>query len=183
MAERFDRIWHNARLATVRKDLPDLGVIERGAIAMRDGRIAFAGAQADLPANVDAVQRIDCEGRWITPGLIDCHTHLVYAGNRAHEFELRLQGATYEEIAGRQRGRPSRERAAAARRADRRGRHHARDQVRLWAQCRDRDAPALRRAHAGPQSGNLHPHHVSRRPCAAHGSAGRQGSLYRPRLR
>ena len=44
-------------------------------------------------------ERIDCEGRWITPGLIDCHTHLVYAGDRAHEFELRLDGATYEEIA------------------------------------------------------------------------------------
>ena len=49
MAERFDRIWHHARLATVRRDLPDLGVIERGVIAMRDGRIAFAGAQSDFP--------------------------------------------------------------------------------------------------------------------------------------
>jgi imidazolonepropionase len=99
MAERFDRIWHHARLATVRRDLPDLGVIERGVIAMRDGRIAFAGAQADFPADAEAAQRVDCEGRWITPGLIDCHTHLVYGGNRAHEFELRLQGASYEEIA------------------------------------------------------------------------------------
>ncbi len=99
MAERFDRIWHHARLATVRRDLPDLGVIERGVIAMRDGRIAFAGAQSDFPADAEAAQRIDCEGRWITPGLIDCHTHLVYGGNRAHEFELRLQGASYEEIA------------------------------------------------------------------------------------
>jgi len=99
MAERFDRIWHNARLATVRGDLADVGVIERGVIAMRDGRIAFAGDQADFPANADAAQRVNCEGRWITPGLIDCHTHLVYGGNRAHEFELRLQGASYEEIA------------------------------------------------------------------------------------
>ena len=99
MAERFDRIWHHARLATVRRDLPDLGVIERGVIAMRDGHIAFAGAQSDFPADAEAAQRIDCEGRWITPGLIDCHTHLVYGGNRAHEFELRLQGASYEEIA------------------------------------------------------------------------------------
>ena len=54
MAERFDRIWHNARLATMRADLPDLGVIERGVVAARDGRIVFAGAQADLPANADA---------------------------------------------------------------------------------------------------------------------------------
>ena len=99
MAERFDRIWHNARLATMRGDLADLGVIERGVIATKDGRIAFAGAQSDLPANADAPQRTDCEGRWITPGLIDCHTHLVFGGNRAHEFELRLQGASYEEIA------------------------------------------------------------------------------------
>jgi imidazolonepropionase len=99
MAERFDRIWHNARLATVRRDLPDLGVIERGVVAARDGRIAFAGAQSDFPADANAAERIDCEGRWITPGLIDCHTHLVYGGNRAHEFELRLAGASYEEIA------------------------------------------------------------------------------------
>src|SRR5256885_13896471 len=99
MAERFDRIWHNARLVTVRGDLPDLGGIERGLVAMRDGRIDFAGAQSDFPVSADAIERVDCEGRWITPGLIDCHTHLVYGGNRAHEFELRLQGASYEEIA------------------------------------------------------------------------------------
>src|SRR5215211_3107413 len=99
MAERFDRIWHNARLATIRGDLPDLGVIEGGVIAARDGRIAFAGSRSDFPSDADAAERIDCGGRWITPGLIDCHTHLVFGGNRAHEFELRLQGASYEEIA------------------------------------------------------------------------------------
>src|SRR5215207_5254907 len=99
MAERFDRIWHNARLATVRGDLPDLGVTEHGVIAARDGRIAFAGNRSDFPSDADAAERIDCGGRWITPGLIDCHTHLVFGGNRAHEFELRLQGASYEEIA------------------------------------------------------------------------------------
>jgi imidazolonepropionase len=99
MAERFDRIWHNARLATVREDWPGLGVIESGVIAARDGRIAFAGADSDLPADADASDRIDCEGRWITPGLVDCHTHLVFGGDRAHEFELRLQGASYEDIA------------------------------------------------------------------------------------
>ena len=99
MAGRFDRIWHNARLATLRADLPELGIIERGVIAARDGRIVFAGAQSDFAPDGDALQRIDCAGRWITPGLIDCHTHLVFGGNRAHEFELRLQGASYEEIA------------------------------------------------------------------------------------
>src|SRR6187397_1981794 len=99
MAERFDRIWHNARLASVRGGRPDLGVIEHGVIAARDGRIVFAGARSDFPSSADAAERIDCAGRWITPGLVDCHTHLVFGGNRAHEFELRLQGASYEEIA------------------------------------------------------------------------------------
>jgi imidazolonepropionase len=99
MAERFDRIWHNARLATVREDWPGLGVIESGVIAARDGRIAFAGADSDFPADADAAERIDCEGHWITPGLVDCHTHLVFGGDRAHEFELRLRGASYEDIA------------------------------------------------------------------------------------
>jgi imidazolonepropionase len=99
MAERFDRIWHNARLATMREDLPDLGVIEHGLIAARDGSIVFAGARSDFPSDADAAERIDCAGRWVTPGLVDCHTHLVFGGNRAHEFELRLKGASYEEIA------------------------------------------------------------------------------------
>jgi imidazolonepropionase len=99
MAESFDRIWRNARLATLRGDLPDLGVVERGVIAMRDGRIVFAGNSSGFPIDADAPERIDCEGRWVTPGLVDCHTHLVFGGNRAHEFELRLQGVSYEEIA------------------------------------------------------------------------------------
>src|SRR4051794_11658699 len=96
---RFDTIWHDARLATLEPDRPGLGVIENGAVAAKDGRIAFAGAMADLPAGWDAAKRVPLDGRWITPGLIDCHTHLVYAGDRAHEFELRLAGASYEEIA------------------------------------------------------------------------------------
>src|SRR5215218_7857020 len=99
MAERFDRIWHKARLATMRADRPDLGEIEHGVIAARGGRIVYAGSQTDFPASADAADRIDCGGRWITPGLVDCHTHLVYGGNRAHEFELRVKGASYEEIA------------------------------------------------------------------------------------
>jgi imidazolonepropionase len=95
----FDRIWHNARLATLAPGADGLGIVEGGAVAAKDGRIAFVGAQADLPTDTGAAERIDCEGRWITPGLIDCHTHLVFGGNRAHEFELRLKGASYEEIA------------------------------------------------------------------------------------
>jgi imidazolonepropionase len=96
---RFDKIWLNARLATLAPERPGLGIVEPGAVAAVDGRIAFAGATADLPHGWDAAERIDLAGRWITPGLIDCHTHLVYAGNRAHEFELRLADASYEEIA------------------------------------------------------------------------------------
>ncbi|WP_211201137.1 imidazolonepropionase [Bosea sp. BK604] len=74
------------------------GAIEDGLIAAKDGRIVWVGARKDAPAFV-ARETVDCGGRWITPGLIDCHTHLVYGGDRAHEFELRLQGASYEEIA------------------------------------------------------------------------------------
>jgi imidazolonepropionase len=96
---RFDHVWFNARLATLADGQEGLGIVEDGAIASEGGRIAFAGPAKDLPARWDAVERTDCEGRWITPGLVDCHTHLVYGGDRAHEFELRLKGASYEEIA------------------------------------------------------------------------------------
>lgn len=99
MSEHFDRIWHNARLATLREDLPGLGIIEDGVVAARDGRIGFAGRRSDFPSDAFAPDRIECAGRWVTPGLVDCHTHLVFGGNRAHEFELRLEGASYEEIA------------------------------------------------------------------------------------
>ena len=91
-----DRLWKNARLATLTGD--GLGIVEDGLLAARDGRIVFAGAAGDAPA-LDPAETIDCGGRWITPGLVDCHTHIVYGGNRAHEFELRLAGASYEEIA------------------------------------------------------------------------------------
>src|SRR5215469_1945230 len=94
---KCDRVWRGARLATMAAP-PGLGIVEKGVIASKDGRIVYAGAEADAPA-LDAAETIDCEGRWITPGLVDCHTHIVYGGNRAHEFELRLAGASYEEIA------------------------------------------------------------------------------------
>jgi imidazolonepropionase len=96
---RVDRIWYNARLATLSPSRPGLGAVENGLIAAIGGRIAFAGAAADAPSGFTAPEQIDCEGRWITPGLIDCHTHLVHGGNRSREFELRLNGATYEDIA------------------------------------------------------------------------------------
>ena len=94
----FDTIWLDTRLVTLAPQAPGIGTIERGAIAARDGRIAFAGPIAELPAGWDAISRVALDGRWITPGLIDCHTHLVYAGDRAQEFELRLAGASYQDI-------------------------------------------------------------------------------------
>jgi imidazolonepropionase len=95
-----ETIWLNARLATLAADRPGLGVVERGAVAAREGRIVFVGEAEELPAAWRAnAHVVDCEGRWITPALIDCHTHLVHAGDRAREFEMRLAGASYEEIA------------------------------------------------------------------------------------
>lgn len=93
-----DRVWTGGRLATLDPGRPGLGVIDNGAIASSNGRIVWVGQVGGMPA-FDSRERIDLAGRWVTPGLIDCHTHLVYGGNRAHEFELRLAGATYEEIA------------------------------------------------------------------------------------
>ncbi|RVD58766.1 imidazolonepropionase [Mesorhizobium sp. M2D.F.Ca.ET.185.01.1.1] len=94
------RVWRNARLATMAEGAAGLGIVEKGAIAARDGLIIYAGLEAGMPAAAgQGAETIDCERRWITPGLIDCHTHLVYAGNRANEFEMRLAGATYEEVA------------------------------------------------------------------------------------
>jgi imidazolonepropionase len=93
-------LWHNARLATLSSHSEGLGVIEKGAIAVKGGHIVFAGNEADLPDELQALSSsVDCEGRWITPALIDCHTHLVFGGNRALEFEMRLNGASYEDIA------------------------------------------------------------------------------------
>ncbi|MBA4226079.1 MAG: imidazolonepropionase [Hyphomonas sp.] len=92
------RIWTNARLATMSPRLPGLGIVEKGALAAEGERITYAGSADEAPPT-DGHEVIDCEGRWLLPGLIDCHTHLVWAGSRAHEFERRLAGASYEEIA------------------------------------------------------------------------------------
>jgi imidazolonepropionase len=74
------------------------GAIDDGALAIRDGRIAWVGPRAEAPRWA-ADEVFDARGGWLTPGLVDAHTHLVYAGNRAHEFELRLAGASYEDVA------------------------------------------------------------------------------------
>ena len=96
---RCDRIWRNARLVTLAANRAGLGEIEDSVVACRDGIIVFAGPAHDAPADLDAAEIVNCDGRWITPGLIDCHTHLVHGGNRANEFEMRLAGVSYEAIA------------------------------------------------------------------------------------
>lgn len=96
---KCDRIWRDARLATMAPGGTGLGTVDHGIIAVRHGQIVYAGPADAAPRGLDAPDVIPCDGRWITPGLIDCHTHLVHGGNRALEFELRLGGATYEQIA------------------------------------------------------------------------------------
>ena len=89
-----------ARLATMVAGDTPYGLIEEGALAIaEDGRIAYAGPGANLPDALSAWPQSSVDGRLVTPGLIDCHTHIVHGGNRAREFELRLEGASYEEIA------------------------------------------------------------------------------------
>jgi len=94
-------LWHNARLATLNPLAgPDgWGLIERGAILTEGERIAWVGALAELPADLKPARSVDLGGALVTPGLVDCHTHLVYGGHRAAEFEMRLNGASYEAIA------------------------------------------------------------------------------------
>jgi len=92
-----DHVFSNARLVTMAGE--GMGAIERGAVVVAGGRIAYAGPDSECPTGLSGIESTDCEGRVITPGLIDCHTHLVFGGNRAREFEMRLDGASYEEIA------------------------------------------------------------------------------------
>ena len=96
--KRWDSLWVNGSLATLDDGY---GLIKNGAIAVKNGQITWVGEQAELPDLPENLARDvhDLAGRCLTPGLIDCHTHLVYAGNRYHEFELRLQGASYAAIA------------------------------------------------------------------------------------
>lgn len=93
MAVVFDALFTNVHLATM---VGGYGELRDGAVAVHDGRIAWIGARADAPV---ATTVHDGGGSWLTPGLIDCHTHIVHAGNRSDEFEARLNGATYEDIA------------------------------------------------------------------------------------
>ncbi len=96
---RWDRLWTDVHLATMTD--PSLGIVRNGAIAASDGRIAWVGPAAELSAPPDhlAAEVIPCEGAWLTPGLIDCHTHIVFGGDRTGDFRRRLHGESYEQIA------------------------------------------------------------------------------------
>ena len=102
-----DSLWTGVHLATMAEtgsitgSTRGYGEIRDAALVVRAGRIVWLGRRADRPAELQADRIIDGGGAWITPGLIDCHTHIVYAGNRSDEFEARLNGATYAEIAQR----------------------------------------------------------------------------------
>ncbi len=100
---RCDSLWTGVHLATMAEtgSAAGYGEIRDAVLAVRAGRIVWLGQRADMPAKLHAEQTIDGGGAWITPGLVDCHTHIVYAGNRSDEFEARLNGATYAEIAQR----------------------------------------------------------------------------------
>ncbi|MGS2724673.1 imidazolonepropionase [Porticoccus sp. GXU_MW_L64] len=101
----WNHLWINARLATMNNcgeySGEPYGMIDNGAVGIQGDRIVWLGAMADLPGEPGALaqQVTDCHGQLVTPGLIDCHTHLVYGGDRSSEFEMRLNGASYEEIA------------------------------------------------------------------------------------
>ncbi len=97
---QFDAIWHNIHLATMTDNGKAYGAVHDAALAVKDGLIAWCGPKAELPpCDLLATPLYDGQGQWLVPGFIDCHTHLVYAGSRANEFEMRLNGASYQEIA------------------------------------------------------------------------------------
>lgn len=116
----WDTLWIDTNLATFDDTGEPYGQIFDGAIAARGGTIAWLGPREELLAPYEPLAKkvISCGGRWITPGLVDCHTHLVFGGNRAQEFEERLGGASYEEIARRGGGINSTVRATRAARED-----------------------------------------------------------------
>ncbi|XOV79721.1 MAG: imidazolonepropionase [Aestuariibacter sp.] len=92
-------IWRNANIATMSSGLSNDSLIYDGALVTKGETIVWTGPVTDIPAEFTHSETIDCQGDWLLPGFIDCHTHLVFAGNRAAEFEMRLQGKSYEEIA------------------------------------------------------------------------------------
>ena len=98
MSQRCDWLLINARLATLEGDGQSYGEVSDGALAIEGDKIVWIGPKRELPP-LKAERHLDCAGAWLTPGLIDCHTHLVYGGDRADEFERRLEGESYSAIA------------------------------------------------------------------------------------
>lgn len=96
-----DTLWTNAQVATMQKSGKAYGMLHQGAVAVLNGEICWLGSMHDLPHSLQesAKKIVDCKGKLVTPGLIDCHTHIIYGGDRVNEFELRQQGASYSEIA------------------------------------------------------------------------------------
>ena len=170
---RFDTIWLDARLATLDARPPGLGVVERGAVAATDGRIAFAGADggaADRLGRGASASSSTAAGS--RPGLIDCHTHLVYAGDRAHEFELRLAGRLLRgDRARRRRHRLDRE--GDARRE--RGRARRRKRCRGSTRCSPKASPRSRSSRATASIARARRKHAARRAPARPRARRRRG--------
>jgi len=100
MTSTWQTLLINVNLATMTEGNSSYGAIKLGALAIANGKIAWLGLAKDLPDyDTNSITIIDGKGKWLTPGLVDCHTHLVYGGNRANEFEMRLEGKSYQEIA------------------------------------------------------------------------------------
>ena len=94
----WDLLLTNTRIATMQESDVPYGVIENGALGIADGKIAWVGRESELPSGINC-RTLSLHDRWLTPALIDCHTHVVFGGNRAEDFEQRLMGVSYEEIA------------------------------------------------------------------------------------
>src|SRR5271165_6013526 len=101
MHKKWDRVWSGANIATMVAGGEPYGKLNDAALAVAGEHIAWIGpsAEAARSAAAHGVPVEECRGRWLTPGLIDCHTHLIYGGDRVEEFEMRLGGASYEQIA------------------------------------------------------------------------------------
>ena len=141
-------------------EMRELAIIRDGAMLFRDGKIEAVGSRGEIEALLTSdVQIIDAEGRVVTPGFVDAHTHLVFAGNRADEFEMRCSGITYQEIARQGGGiRSTVRRTRTARKTSfwpsrkpcvlvpARRHNYDRSKIRLWAQRRSRDEDPARRA-------------------------------------
>ena len=194
--KEWDRVWIGANIASMVAGAEAYGKLESDALAVKGERIAWIGSAAEARRRA-AAQDIpveDCRGLWMTPGLIDCHTHLVYGGNRVEEFEKRLCGVSYEDIARAGGGIQSTVNATRARghrcaaclgrgareAADVRGSHHHRSEVRLRTRSCDGAAHAGSGALARARSGGVGQDDLSGPARAAAGISRGPPGLRRP---